>query len=363
MTASDSPTDHKPPALTRPLRVCQVCYSRGTGGLERHVLDLCAGLAQRHEVTLVGDESFRPLLDPRVTLAPIEIAVSRINPLRRRRLRLTLEAARPDVVHAQASKAAALVGPIRGPWRRVATVHGLKRWTWMFRRYDRVIAVSAAAAQLLGRIPSHVVRNGIDPPEPPPRPCGRDWLRSEMGLGLSPARPVVIAIGRLAPVKGFDVLLRAWRSIDADLALVGDGPERAALEALAASLGLTPRVRFLGLRHDVPRLLCACDLMVISSRREGLPYVLLEALHLARPVVATHTPGVAELLPVEALCPPDDPAALARVIQHALDDLPQALLRMAPAWALARRELTREAMVRGVEAVYSELFTAGAAPR
>jgi glycosyltransferase involved in cell wall biosynthesis len=263
------------------------------------------------------------------------------------------------VVHAQASKAAALAGPIRGPWRRVATVHGLKRWTWMFRGYDRVIAVSAAAAERLGRIPSLVVRNGIEPPSPPAGPCDRDWLRREMGLEARAAGPVAVAIGRLAPVKGFDVLLRAWRSVEADLALVGDGPERGSLEALAASLGLTPRVRFLGLRRDVPRVLCAADLMVISSRREGLPYVLLEALHLARPVVATRTPGVAELLPVEALCPPDDPAALAQAIRQALADLPAARRRLAPAWALARRELTREAMVRGVEAVYAQLFAAG----
>lgn len=113
-------------------------------------------------------------------------------------------------------------------------------------------------------------------------------------------RPYVFAIGRLVPQKGFDVLLRAFAAAGVeshDLLLAGDGPERAALEALAAELNLGGRVQFLGRadRKQVPSLFAGCSFFVLPSRAdEGLPVVCAEAMAAGKAVVATRSGGAPE---------------------------------------------------------------------
>ena len=97
----------------------------------------------------------------------------------------------------------------------------------------------------------------------------------------------LVALGRLHANKGFDVLLRALALLPgAHLSLAGEGPERAALEGLAAELGVAGRVAFLGWRRDTGALLAGCDVFVCPSRHEPLGNVVLEAWSAARPVVA-----------------------------------------------------------------------------
>ncbi|MDB5374226.1 MAG: glycosyl transferase [Belnapia sp.] len=147
--------------------------------------------------------------------------------------------------------------------------------------------------------------------------------------GVAPAAlpgtgPRLLALGRLHRNKGFDVLLRALALLPgARLALGGEGPERRALEALAASLGVADRVDFLGWRQDTGALLAACDIFVCSSRHEPLGNIILEAWSAARPVVAAAAQGPAELIRpggTGLLVPKEDPAALAAAIAGLLAD-------------------------------------------
>lgn len=120
------------------------------------------------------------------------------------------------------------------------------------------------------------------------QPVAHDWLTWKQ-------RPVVIAAGRLHHVKGFDDLLRAFsrlrRSVDARLLILGEGKERGALEQLVAELGLKDAVQLPGRVESVAPWLARADLFVLSSRREGLPAVLIEALAMGMPVVSTRCPS------------------------------------------------------------------------
>jgi glycosyltransferase involved in cell wall biosynthesis len=327
---------------------CHIIASAAPGGMENHLIALCNGLCRRESVTVVAPDWFTDKFHPGVRVIPFNALLSsRYNPLTLVRLRRLIGKIAPDILHAHGSKAAMLIAVpgLFNAFIRVTTVHGLKRRTSFLRAFDRVIAVSQTVANALPGLPVDVVMNGVPlsacPPDPEP--------------GNQP--PLVIAIGRLVPVKGFDVLLRAWADVpSARLLIVGDGPERAVLEAQARHLGVSSRVTFAGFRPDVRALLATADLMVIASRREGLPLVLVEALQARRPVVSTAVGGMLGFLPPETLVPAENPVALAVTVNTALADLPAYGKLFEALWAFARRELTDDAMVARTEAVYRSVL-------
>jgi glycosyltransferase involved in cell wall biosynthesis len=275
---------------------------------------------------------------------------SRFSPIAQFSLWRQLRRLSPDVVHAHGGKAARfLAAPVLfDRFKRVATVHGVKRHCLFLKRFDRVICVSKVVAEQLGNIPVDIILNGVEHPENIP-----------LGSPVAHAPKQVIAVGRLVPVKGFDVLLNAWAHVrEAHLTLVGDGPERQALETLAEKLKIKDRVFFAGLRSDVPALLAGSDLVVISSRREGLSLVFVEALHARRQVVSTAVGGMRDLLPPEFLVPPENPVALASAISHALSRWNDGNVQFETLWKMAKAELTSEAMAKKTLSVYTGVVDA-----
>ncbi|MEW6251303.1 MAG: glycosyltransferase family 4 protein, partial [Planctomycetota bacterium] len=162
----------------------------------------------------------------------------------------------------------------------------------------------------------HVVRCGLPPLDAP--------TRRRAGV-----RPRVLCVGRLSAEKGHQVLFQALsalraRGVDLDCTLVGDGPQRAALMAESTALGLSDRVRFAGgLELDqVLEHYGQADVLVLSSLSEGVPVVLMEAMALGCPVVATSVGGVPELVrnrETGLLVPPGNPRELADALQWVLD--------------------------------------------
>lgn len=336
------------------LRIAQVMASGPvSGGLEKHFGELCAGLASQHDVMVIAHPAHAERCGQGVAFSPLDSTASRRNPLLLFRLQRLLAKFRPDVIHAHANKAAAMVHSLRRtlPARRVATVHGFKRHNEVFQSFDEVIAVSRAISEQLP-VAARVIPNGIRPPELSTH-VGPAWLRQE--FGFHNRQPVVVAVGRLAPVKGFDFLLESWRNVEAQLLIVGDGPERQRLEHAAQNAGLQSRVRFAGYRRDVPDLLASSDLAVITSQREGFPYVLVEALHLKRPVASTRFPGAEQIIPPPYLCDYGDSASLARIVHGALTDPEAAQLAFQSSWQQATQEFTVERMLERTLDVYQQL--------
>ena len=333
------------------MKICQVLASRGTGGLERHFTDLCNQLSLHHQVIAVAHPEFCRRLRQEVRLETVDLTGWRRNPVTLLRLALCIRRHRPDIVHAQANKAAAMVAAVRfalGDARRVATVHNLKRDCSMFRSFDRVIAVSRRAARQIGHDRVDVVYNGI---------AESADAEPLIGVGVTAPgggaqTPTAIAVGRLVPAKGFDVLLHAWRGVDANLMIVGEGPQRARLESLINELALGDRVRLLGHRHDVPMLLAGADVVIISSQREGFSYVLAEALQARRVVISTRVPVADEVLPETFLVDTDKPAMLHAKITQVLGSPEQARAAFEPVWRYAAQTFTIERMTAQTEEVY-----------
>ena len=183
-----------------------------------------------------------------------------------------------------------------------------------------IITVSKALKNELVRLgvqPAHirVLRNGVDLKMF--RPADREKTRRDLRFDGS----TLLSVGRLIALKGHDLVIEALpRLPDYQLVIVGDGPERAALEALARRTGVAERVRFLGvIEHDkLPSVFSAADALVLASSREGWPNVLLEAMACGTPVVVSNIPGIAEVVTdrVGVMMPERTPAGVAAAVER-----------------------------------------------
>ncbi len=241
------------------------------------------------------------------------------------------------------------------------------RWKYhhAFRRYVDALIVNSqdirrrwlASAPWFPADEVHVVLNGV---KQPARPAG--VLRGELGVG--PDVPIVVGAGRLERRKGFDVLVDAFARVSvggARLVVAGMGPEEAALRRQAAALGVADRVHWLGFREDVAGLLADADVFALSSRKEGMANVMLEAMAAGLYVVATDISGVAEALGPNGrpaagwIVAPDDAAAMGAALDEALRGsmagTPDAVGRREEARYRAQHWFSMDRMLRETENV------------
>jgi glycosyltransferase involved in cell wall biosynthesis len=294
----------------------------------------------------------------------------------RAEVRRVIREFRPDVVHTHGYRIDVVERPVaaRLGVPTVTTVHGpsmnggLKGafYEWLqrrnYRRFDAVVAVSAALRDTTladgvaaGRL--HLVPNawgGHNPPLP------RAQARSQLDLPAD--APVVGWVGRMIPVKGGDIFLEALRLLPDPkpvVAMIGHGIEEAAWRRQAELLGLRDVVRFYPGVTDAGRLFPAFDVWVLSSRSEGLPVVMLEAMAARTPIVATRVGGVAEVIAdgeSGIIVEPENPASLADGIRRALADPRAAAERAGRAAQRLEAEFALEPWLDRYESVYRSVL-------
>lgn len=314
------------------------------GGAESVVLALATGHRRRgHDVSVVvvvhGEDSgdfARTLRAARVPVFAIRVP-PRGYLRERRRLASMLRAFEPDVVHTHGYRADVLDGPVvrEAGIPVVSTVHGFtggdfknRLYQWLQRRslayFDGVVAVSRPLAEELraSGIPAEKVVTIPNGAPPPARPMPPKAARRMLGV---PEEGFLAGwVGRLTPEKGPDVFIEALarpelRTSGVSASVIGDGPLRGRLEARATELGIPRSVRWHGAVPGAARLFRAFDVLVLSSRTEGTPVVVLEALAAGVPVVASAVGGVPDAVAGARarLVPPDDPRALAQALAEA----------------------------------------------
>ena len=358
-----------------------LCHQPTEGGVGRHVGDLIDGLtAAGHEVSVcspalpagVRSDVRHFELDLRRAVAPRADAASLA------RFARIVRAARPELIHAHSSKAGAiarLARPARPRTPVVYTPHGYAFAGYFSRSSEQlaykaieralapltslVTCVCEAEARLARSVGSprrvRVIHNGI--PAPPPGPAAPALLQ------LRRRGPVLGALTQLRPGKGLETLLDAaprvlGRHPDAQFAIVGDGPDLDALRAQAQALGVARAVGFLGPSSEPASALRGMDVFVHPSWAEAFPYVILEAMALGLPIVASDVGGIGEAIvhgESGLLAPARDERALAQALIELLDER-ERTARLGQG-ALARsRGFTREAMIERLEAAYREVL-------
>jgi glycosyltransferase involved in cell wall biosynthesis len=339
-----------------PLRIAQVTPSLRGGGLERLVRDLALALSARGHHAAVFCLNGLGMYADELTAAGVKVYDCRAGTIRVRGYPAALVRAlrefAPDVMHAHSGTwfaASVAKSRLRTP-RLVFTDHGRyppEPWLrgrierWCHGRTDGFVAVTTALARYdrdYLALPDDppVVLNGIDlAPYARNGTGARERLRAEWGVGREEV--LALAIGRFAPVKNYEGMLRAVAQARAAapalrLAILGSGAGETAARALSAELGLGDAVTYLGFRRDVAECLHAADLFLNASHTEALPVSLLEAMAAGVPTVAPRIGGIPDAL--------GDPPAGLLVEPGRTEELATALVRITGDAAL-RAELGR----------------------
>lgn len=306
------------------MRVAHVMAGAAHGGAEAFFERLAIAQARRglDVLAVIRREEGRAARLAAGGLAPVQLGFGGpFDLMTAPRLRATLQGFRPQVVVAWMNRAARFtrLASRRAPWTLVGRLGGQYDLSY-YRDCDLLVANTRGLCdwiegqgwprQRLRHLPNFATDLAGAAPAALPTP---------------PGARVLLAMGRLHPNKDFPTLLRALARLpdDVHLALAGDGPDRAALEALARELGLGGRVAFLGWRQDIGALLAASSMLVVPSRIEPLGNVVLEGFAAARPVVAAAADGPRELIEdgrTGLLAPIGDDAALAAAIGALLAD-------------------------------------------
>jgi len=373
----------RPGGDTGSMRILHMIPTLGTGGAERLLASLAPELKRLgHSVGIVSEYDRRGQLAGELESQGIEVRFlgkrRGLDPRMVPRMARAIRSFRPDVVHSHSahvlryaipavllSRACPIVHTLHTMAERESDEMGKLLQFLAFRAGVTPVAIGQAVAESVRRVyrlaPRYVIPNGIPVSSFASSPGSREELRAT--LALPHPAPIFVTVGRLVEAKDHASLLEAFasdrlRSLGAHLLLVGDGELRASLEERSRSLGLGERIHFLGNRPDVARLLHAADVFVLSSRQEGNPLSVMEAMAAGRPVVATSVGCVPELVCDDTgrLVAPGDSAGLERAMFELASDLALTQAKGRAAARVARERFDISVMARAYERLYHALL-------
>ncbi len=374
------------------LKILFVIDNLEFGGGERVFAQIINGLSsERYETFLASnpsEELYQSITNKEVHCIPLDFS-KRINLSLFIKLTKIIKDERIDIVHCQGGRSnfyARVATKLSGSAKYISTiatpVEGynvsffrkifycfLDRFTERF--VDQFIVVSDILKKRMiieHKIPPEKVAkiyNGIEIHHYSPNEEHEhsNKIRNEFNLNTNVI--IVGAIGRLVWEKGFEYLIKCLRDVlkeqtEVKAMFVGDGPLRKNLEVLSSQLGIEDKTIFAGFRSDIKEILSAIDILVIPSLLEGFPMVTLEAMAMAKPIIATHIGGITEQISdgVEGvLVPPRDADALAKAIKKVIENKELAHSLGSAARKRVEKEFTVEKMIIETEKVYQSLIT------
>jgi len=365
----------------RRIRVVEVLATGTNGGAQEHLFSLVARMDRaRYDVSVVALSAGSAVRKLQRAGVPVLVIDDPDDTIAVGAMSAHLAEVRPEVVHAHmyraetvATRAVISLGEAgqRRPYL-VATIHSSRIRSQEDQQHlreltpymDRLIAVSRSIERKLVEeqrtdVPVSLIYNGVD----------LDRYDNQEACctlpeeyGMEPGSQIVGVVARLEPEKGHPTLLEAWPGVlravpDAYLLIVGEGSRRDALEAQARELRIAHRVVFTGRRDDVPAVTAALDVAVLPSYREAQGMVILEAMALSRPVVASNVGGIPEMIEdgvTGLLVPPHDAEALSAAVVRLLKNHSLADMIGRAGHDMVHDRFCIQLMVNAVESIYDE---------
>ena len=365
-------------------KILQLIDSLNIGGAEVLLVDLVRGIKESGDDVSVGYSTSGPLeknlLKMGISLTHLP-RLGRIDPFLFFRMCQLILREKPDIVHTHLFKSdlhGRLAARLCGVPVVISTSHSNDVWArriplgYLYgltaKLADRVIVVSTSVRDYqiqymnISNDKTIVIENGVNIQRFANQKDAGRVLRDEFQIGIGV--PLIGIIGRLQPVKDHENFLRAAVLIrnklpDARFLIVGDGPLSEELIIQAQTLGLGSSVIFCGIRQDIPAVMAALDVLVLSSRWEGLPVTLLEGLAAKTPVVTTAVGGIPNVVSdgeSALLVPPQDSLALANACLKILQNSVLAHSLTEAGFARVKSQFSLDAMIGKTLKLYEELL-------
>jgi len=285
------------------MKIVHLVLSNVYAGIEQHVNELVLNLEQesKTDVIIICNKEIASRFDSN----NIQVInnFSRRSPIGLIKLLLKIHKIKPDIIHTHGSKTTSIINVIKKflPIKHVATAHGIKNKTSVYKKATKLITVSQMVKESIDA--SSVVINNWYPP----------IVQDKKSLN----NDYVLAVGRLEKVKGFDLLIQSWINIKDNLIIIGSGKEYDSLINLISQHNLDTKIQIIDemSQEDLVDYYKNASMIVISSRSEGGPRVALEALYQEIPVISTNVGHMAEILPKELLAEPDNLESLKDLIE------------------------------------------------
>tara|TARA_B110000003_G_scaffold142113_1_gene143481 strand:+ start:981 stop:1958 length:978 start_codon:yes stop_codon:yes gene_type:complete len=285
------------------MKIVHLVLSNVYAGIEQHVNELVLNLEQesKTDVIIICNKEIASRFDSN----NIQVInnFSRRSPIGLIKLLLKIHKIKPDIIHTHGSKTTSVINVIKKflPIKHVATAHGIKNKTSVYKKATKLITVSQMVKESIDA--SSVVINNWYPP----------IVQDKKSLN----NDYVLAVGRLEKVKGFDLLIQSWINIKDNLIIIGSGKEYDSLINLISQHNLDTKIQIIDemSQEDLVDYYKNASMIVISSRSEGGPRVALEALYQEIPVISTNVGHMAEILPKELLAEPDNLESLKDLIE------------------------------------------------
>lgn len=285
------------------MKIVHLVLSNVYAGIEQHVNELTLDLERESEIdiSIICNKEIASKFES----SNINIIdnFSRRSPIGLIKLFLKLYKIKPDIIHTHGSKTTSVINLIKKFLNimHVATAHGIKNKTSVYRKATRLITVSQKAKESVDA-PSTVINNWY-----PPKIHGKKSLNNDF----------ILAVGRLEKVKGFDLLIRSWVNVKEKLIIIGSGKEYDSLINLINKHNLGMKIQIIHemSQEELTDYYKNASMLVIASRSEGGPRVALEALYQEIPVISTNVGHMPEILPKELLAEPNNLDSLKDLVE------------------------------------------------
>lgn len=270
------------------IKVCQIIGGNvdTITGLEKHFIDLCNNLDGLVDLYVIAHPSYLPHLKKTIHFYSVDMTRSRFNIFNFIKIFNTFKKNKFDIVHSQGGKASDIIYVLNKILQQnhIATKHNSRKGA-VFNKIKNVIAVSEGVAKSITNPNTHIIYNGIEPIE-----IDQNETKNHVFT--------ICAIGRLDPIKGFDILIKecAKLAFAFKLEILGDGLEYKNLQKLINSLNLQKKVYLLGFQNNIPKKMANSSLIIQTSHSEGFSMVLTEALFYAPVFISTKVSGAIEVL-------------------------------------------------------------------
>ena len=344
------------------MKIAQVMLDPNYGGAQRYFADVCLELAGRgHSVLSIIRKN--SVLEPELSsMDNIEVAVINnrfgwYDPFAVNQIQSALNRFQPNIVETHLARAAFLTGKTKpaGKWPLIAKTHNNINGKY-YRKMDVIVPFTAQAAksEYHRNIPQQEFATVIP---------NFSRLKPVSEVANPTRIEKVFAAGRFVKKKGFSILLEALAELkstetNCSLQIAGDGPEFHSLKALSTELGLNENVQFLGRRNDIPNLMKNADLFVLPSLREPFGIIVLEAMAMGTPIIATRCEGPLEILDDHSaiLVDKGDKSALFHGLRKALQDPEGCRIRAQNALTVYTSCYAADAVVPKILTLYDDVI-------